>query len=202
MLGPWPWGPSTFQRFPAASLSPCRAHRRRAERLQPSAVSLRRSLVQHGPGGKQQQQQQSPVLYSPTSALQKACCGWTGAQLHASVSSSARHRTSSASVQRMPLTVNGIFINTDATVFLQPLRCCVCCADALRCRSSGRQWRHPPPFLAFTDRDPVNNTGRSAPVWRWGFTVCVLGGSWRCLGWCLQLSVFRECFRSQGQGGL
>lgn len=64
-----------------------------------------RSLVQLGPG----KQQQSPVLYSPMSALQNACCGCTGAQLHASTSFSARHTTSSASVQRMPLTVNGIF---------------------------------------------------------------------------------------------
>ena len=84
------------------------------------------SLLQHGPGKQQQQhqhQQQSPVLYSPTSALQNACCGWTGAQLHASASSSDRHRTSSASVQRMPLTANGILETLRR--FFQPLRCCL-----------------------------------------------------------------------------
>lgn len=58
-----------------------------------------------------------PVLYSPTSALQNACCGCTGAQLHASVSSSVRHRTNSASVQRMPLTGNGILNNSDVMFF-------------------------------------------------------------------------------------
>lgn len=115
-----------FQRFPEAE------HTRRAQEAGKGAETrrcsfryLRRSLVQHGLGKQQQQQQQqSLVLYSPTSALQNACCGCTGAQLHASASSSARHRTSSASVQRMPLMENGIFINTDAT-FFQPLRCCV-----------------------------------------------------------------------------
>ncbi len=145
-----------------------------------------RSLVQHGPGKQQQQQQQqSPVLYSPTSALQNACCGCTGAQLHASASSSARHRTSSASVQRMPLTENGIFLNTDAMFFL-PLRCC---ADALQCRSSGGQQRPPPPLFSSSfyfnrqrpgDVSSTRRSARSAPVQRWGFTVCTAapGGVW------------------------
>lgn len=66
-------------------------------------------------------------LHSPTSALQNACCGCTGAQLHASASSSARHSSSSsASAERMPLTENGILVNTAAglllLLFLQPLR--------------------------------------------------------------------------------
>ena len=46
--------------------------------------------------------------HSPTSALQKACCGCTGAQLHASARCSARHSSSGTSAQKMPLTENGM----------------------------------------------------------------------------------------------
>lgn len=57
---------------------------------------------------------------SPTSALQNACCGCTGAQLHASASSSLRHRTSSTSVHKMPWTENGIFTTRDVTPLWSP----------------------------------------------------------------------------------
>lgn len=137
-----------FQRFPAASGSPFSTHRRRAERLQnPAVAPVRRAgaWCTMGQVNNNNNNNSPPVLYSPTSALQNACCGCTGAQLHASASSSARHSTSSASVQRMPLTENGIFLNTDAMFFL-PLRCC---ADALQSRSSGGQQRPPSAFFFF-----------------------------------------------------
>lgn len=164
---------------------------------------LCRSLVQHGLG-KQQQQQQSPVLYSPTSALQNACCGCTGAQLQASASSSARHRTSSASVPRTPLTENGIFINTDAT-FDSPSS--FLCAAQMLCSvdpaaRSSVPLRFCLLFVCFlpteTWRRQQHRTVRSLSSGAKVRFHCVLGGPWRCLRNCLS---FRECFRFCDQGG-
>lgn len=58
-----------------------------------------------------------PGLYSPTSALQNACCGCTGAQLQASTSSSACQRMSTVRVQSMPLIDNGIFSSCVSVVY-------------------------------------------------------------------------------------
>ncbi len=60
--------------FPEASKCPFSTHRRRAAGRRCESGQMCSSLVQRGLS-KQQQQQQSPVLYSPTSALQNACCG-------------------------------------------------------------------------------------------------------------------------------
>lgn len=96
-----PGGATPQTSTPGGGLAP---KQRRAERR---PLQLRSAVRKRGPG---HQQQQSRELYSPTSAWQKASCGWTGAQLHASACSSGRHSSSSStSVPRMPLTENGMF---------------------------------------------------------------------------------------------
>lgn len=124
---------------------------------------------------------------SPTSALQNACCGCTGAQLHASASSSLRHRTSSTSVHKMPWTEKGIFTTRDVTPLWSP---CWIVAQMWRARAPAGDRSVPLGSPTSLQLQAASTRARERSR-RGGRTLSVR----------VQLSVFLECFRYGDQGG-
>lgn len=179
-------------------------HRRRAERVQSRRCGSRhlcRSLAQHGLG-KQQQQQQSPVLLL-------TYVGVAERLLRMYRSAAARFREllrppQDQQRQRAKDAVNGKrHLGKHWCDVFFSLFVAVCCADALQCRSSGRLQRHPPLFFFFflptqTWRRQQHRTVRALSS---GLQVTVRGVIGALLAGVCSSLFTQDCFLFWDQGG-